>query len=188
VTPAVTVEGRRAPARLAASSRVVHLPAGGSRADLLRGCPPALVYTRAEQRYCDRRQDLTGWAGRLAAKLAVADLFGIDADAALEARRDVGLQFVEILPSPSVPCPDGAGCTKPHPPDVRFLSESSEGFGITRREDESVKVSISHTRRMALALAPGHDGGLRGRRRGQAGRPGQRARRGRDLEGPDRQR
>jgi hypothetical protein len=36
---------------------------------------------------------------------------------------------------------------------VRFLSEASDGFGIIRREDESVKVSISHTHRMALALA-----------------------------------
>jgi hypothetical protein len=132
-----------------AASRVVRLPPGGTRADLLRGCPPALVYSRAEQRYCGRRGDLTGWGGRLAAKLAVADLLGLDADAALEARRDAGLWLIEILPSPSVPCPDGDGCTKPHPPDVRF----GEGFGLTRREDEDVKVSISHTRGMAVALA-----------------------------------
>jgi hypothetical protein len=138
-----------APARIAAASRVVHLPASGSRADLLRGCPPAFVYSRAEQRYCGLRLDLTGWAGRLAAKLAVADLLGIDADAALDARRDAGLWLIEIMPSPSVPCPDGDGCTKPHPPDVRF----GEGFGISRREDESVKVSISHTKELAVALA-----------------------------------
>jgi hypothetical protein len=143
--------GPGARTRVAAASRVVHLPA--RREELLRGCPPALVFSRAEQRYCALRRDLTGWGGRLAAKLAVADLFGIDADAALEARRDVGLHLIEIMPSPSVPCPDGDGCTKPHPPDVRFLSEGPEGFGITRREDESVKVSISHTRDLAVALA-----------------------------------
>ena len=150
-----TAGALRAAAGVAAASRVVHLPS--SRAELLRGCPPALVYSRAEQRYCALRRDLTGWGGRLAAKLAVADLLGIDADAALEARRDAGLHLIEIVPSPSVPGPDGDGCTKPHPPDVRFLSDSSPGspagFGVTRREDESVKVSISHTRDLAVALA-----------------------------------
>jgi hypothetical protein len=150
VTPVGTAGALR-PTGVAAASRVVHLPS--SRAELLRGCPPALVYSRAEQRYCALRRDLTGWGGRLAAKLAVADLLGIDADAALEARRDAGLHLIEIVPSPSVPCPDGDGCTKPHPPDVRFLSEASTGSGFTRREDESVKVSISHTRDLAVALA-----------------------------------
>jgi hypothetical protein len=142
-----------APVAVAAASRVVHLPPGGDLAGLLRGCPVALVYSRAEQRYCALRQDLTGWGGRLAAKLAVADLLGIDADGALATGRDVGLPLIEIVPAPSVPCPDGAGCTKPHPPDVRFRFDGSEGFGITRREDESVKVSISHTQAMAIALA-----------------------------------
>jgi len=137
-----------------AASRAVRLPAAGgslSRDDLLRellrGCPPELVYSRAEVRLCATRPGPTGWGGRLAAKLAVADLFGIDGVAALEERRDAGLRFVEILPAPSVPCPDGAGCTKPHPPEVRF------GAGFTRGEDESVNVSISHTTELAVALA-----------------------------------
>jgi holo-[acyl-carrier protein] synthase len=139
-----------------AASRAVRLPAAPGSLnrddllrDLLRGCPPELVYSRAEMRLCGARPGPTGWGGRLAAKLAVADLFDVDAEAALDARRDVGLRFLEILPAPCVPCPDGAGCTRPHPPDVRF----GEGFGITRREDESVKVSISHTTELAVALA-----------------------------------
>jgi hypothetical protein len=136
----------------AAAFRAVRLPPGGGRSDLLRGCPAAFVYSRAEQRYCGLRPGLTSWGGRLAAKLAVADLLGIDGEAALEARRDVGLRLVEILPAPSVPCADGAGCTRPHPPDVRFL----EGFGVSCREDESVKVSISHTPGLAVALAVRH--------------------------------
>ena len=137
-----------------AASRAVRLPAATGSLnseellrELLRGCPPELVYSRAEVRLCATRPGPTGWGGRLAAKLAVADLFGVDADEALDARRDVGLRFVEILPAPSVPCPDGAGCTKPHPPDVRF------GAGFPRGEDESVKVSISHTTELAVALA-----------------------------------
>ena len=138
MTPAGTAVGLRAPAGVAAASRVVHLPS--NRADLLRGCPPALVYSRAEQRYCALRRDLTGWGGRLAAKLAVADLLGIDADAALEARRDAGLHLIEILPSPSVPCPDGDGCTKPHPPDVRF----GAALGISREDDKREGVDQSH--------------------------------------------
>jgi hypothetical protein len=97
-------------AGLAAAFRVVRLPPGGGRSDLLRGCPAAFVYSRAEQRYCGLRLGLTSWGGRLAAKLAVAELLGIDGEAALEARRDVGLRLVEILPAPAVPCPGGAGC------------------------------------------------------------------------------
>lgn len=138
-----------------AASRAVRLPApgGGLKTDdllreLLHGCPPELVYSRAEVRLCAARPGPTGWGGRLAAKLAVADLFGVDGAAALTERRDVGLRFVEILPAPSVPCPDGAGCTKPHPPDVRL----STGF-TPRGEDGSVKVSISHTTELAVALA-----------------------------------
>ena len=137
-----------------AAARAVRLPAAGGRLspgnllrELLRGCPPELVYSRAELRLCAARPGATGWGGRLAAKLAVAGLFDVDAEAALEARRDAGLRFVEILPAPSVPCPDGAGCTKPHPPDVRF------GAGFSCGEDESVKVSISHTTELAVALA-----------------------------------
>ncbi len=59
------------------------------------------------------------------------------------------------------------------------------GQGRDRRPGRHLQ---QHDRHPGHLRRPGHDGGPRSRRRRQARRPGQRARRGRHLEGPDRQR
>jgi phosphopantetheinyl transferase (holo-ACP synthase) len=137
-------------------ARMLVLPASGSLAELLHGCPPGLVYSNEEQRHCGRRRDLTGWAGRLAAKLAVADVLGLDADAAFELGEDAGLADIQILPQRQGFCTEGPGCLKPHPPQVRLAGRAAACLtpppGL-HSDGGTVQVSISHTRVRAIALA-----------------------------------
>ncbi len=137
-------------ARVSSSSRarVLVLPASGSLAELLHGCPTALVYSNEEQRHCGVRRDLTGWAGRLAAKLAVADLLGLDAEPELARGEIRGLAEIQILPQRQGFCTEGPGCLKPHPPQVRLAGRAAALAG-----DGAIQVSISHTRARAIALA-----------------------------------
>jgi phosphopantetheinyl transferase (holo-ACP synthase) len=116
---------------------VVQVPSSGALRDLLGGTSWADVYSPAEARRCSARPGLSGWAGRLAAKRAVAQLLGhVDRFA-----------DIEILPDPRG-CPDPA-CTRPHPPALRLAPALTAGL----RPDEQMRVSISHTRQLAVALA-----------------------------------
>jgi phosphopantetheinyl transferase (holo-ACP synthase) len=129
-------------------ARKVLIPSSGALSDLLHGCPPALVYSNEEQRHCQRRRDLTGWAGRLAAKLAVADVLGLDAARKLLAGADAGLHEIQILPQRQGFCLEGPGCLKSHPPQVRLAGAAASIAG-----GGAIQVSISHTRVRAIALA-----------------------------------
>jgi phosphopantetheinyl transferase (holo-ACP synthase) len=124
-------------------ARALQLP--GTYAELLLGCPVGLVFSNEERRHCMRRGDLTGWAGRLAAKLAVAELIDVPADRALADHADAGLAAIEILPDRTA-CTEGPGCLSQHPPHVRF------GERFRHVPDGQFQVSISHTRSRAIAL------------------------------------
>lgn len=134
---------------MTAGSRALSLPASGQLSDLLSGCAKNLVFSNAEQRLCHRRNDLTGWAGRLAAKLAVCDLLGVNAWQAVEEHRDIGLSELEILPEPHGLCGNSASCFKPHPPQVLL----GQRWAALAPSDVQLNVSISHTNRVAVALA-----------------------------------
>jgi phosphopantetheinyl transferase (holo-ACP synthase) len=142
----------RAPAPVDAvttQSRARILPLPGTLAELLLGCPVELVFSNEERRHCQRRRDLTGWAGRLAAKLAVAELIDVpnhgSLDRCLREHIDVGLAAIEILPDRTT-CTDGPGCPKQHPPQVRF------GQRFAGIDAAHFQLSISHTRSRAIAL------------------------------------
>lgn len=131
---AITTESR---------ARMLRLPA--TLDELLLGCPVELVFSNEERRHCLRRRDLTGWGGRLAAKLAVAELIDVPHDRSLQDHTDAGLAAIEILPDREA-CTDGPGCVKQHPPHVRFGARFA---GIRAAE---FQISISHTRSRAVAL------------------------------------
>ncbi|MFI7585842.1 hypothetical protein ACIB24_02060 [Spongisporangium articulatum] len=130
---------------LATRTEVVAVDGAKSLGDLLHGCPTGLVFSNAEQRLCGMRDDLTGWAGRLAAKLAVATLLDLEPVAALRERRDIGLAHLEVLPDRG-DCPDGPGCLGPHPPALHLGSPAFAGV------EGRWQLSISHTRSRAMAL------------------------------------
>jgi phosphopantetheinyl transferase (holo-ACP synthase) len=136
-------------ARVASRSRALDLPESQRLGDLLSGCPAKLVFSNAEQRLCHRRKDLTGWGGRLAAKLAVCDLLSVAAASALAEHRDIGLSQLEILPEPHGLCGQSASCFKPHPPQVRL----GPRWTAIVPPESFLSVSISHTSRLAIALA-----------------------------------
>ena len=125
------------------------LPGSGRLSDLLSGCPKNLVFSNAEQRLCHRRTDLTGWGGRLAAKSAIAELLGIDVAAALASHQDIGLSELEILPEPHGLCGRSASCFKPHPPQARL----GPRWAAFAPDGTHLQISISHTNRLAIALA-----------------------------------
>jgi holo-[acyl-carrier protein] synthase len=91
------------------------------------------VLTEAEQRYCGRRTERI--AGRWAAKEAISKVLGLGV-------RGVGWREIEILPN-------YAGA-----PQVRLYRRAArraETLGL-----EEVTVSISHERKMAVAVAVAH--------------------------------
>ena len=91
------------------------------------------VLTDPEQRYCGRRVERI--AGRWAAKEAISKVLGLGV-------RGVGWREIEILPN-------YAGA-----PQVRLYARAArraEALGL-----EDVTVSISHERRMAVAVAVAH--------------------------------
>lgn len=91
------------------------------------------VLTDPEQRYCGRRVERI--AGRWAAKEAISKVLGLGV-------RGVGWREIEILPN-------RAGA-----PQVRLYERAArraQALGL-----EEVTVSISHERRMAVAVAVAH--------------------------------
>ena len=91
------------------------------------------VLTDSEQRYCGRRVERI--AGRWAAKEAISKVLGLGV-------RGVGWREIEILPN-------RAGA-----PQVRLYARAArraQALGL-----EEVTVSISHERRMAVAVALAH--------------------------------
>jgi holo-[acyl-carrier protein] synthase len=91
------------------------------------------VLTEREQRYCGRRVERI--AGRWAAKEAISKVLGLGV-------RGVGWREIEILPN-------AAGA-----PQV-FLHDRA-ARRAERLDLEEVTVSISHERRMAVAVAVAH--------------------------------
>ena len=91
------------------------------------------VLTELEQRYCGRRVERI--AGRWAAKEAISKVLGLGV-------RGVGWREIEILPN-------RAGA-----PQVRLYERAARRAQALDLED--VTVSISHERRMAVAVAVAH--------------------------------
>jgi holo-[acyl-carrier protein] synthase len=91
------------------------------------------VLTDLEQRYCGRRVERI--AGRWAAKEAISKVLGLGV-------RGVGWREIEILPN-------RAGA-----PQVRLYERAARRAAALGLED--VTVSISHERRMAVAVAVAH--------------------------------
>ena len=91
------------------------------------------VLTDLEQRYCGRRVERI--AGRWAAKEAISKVLGLGV-------RGVGWREIEILPN-------RAGA-----PQVRLYDRAARRASALGLED--VTVSISHERRMAVAVAIAH--------------------------------
>ena len=91
------------------------------------------VLTDLEQRYCGRRVERI--AGRWAAKEAISKVLGLGV-------RGVGWREIEILPN-------RAGA-----PQVRLYERAARRAHALDLED--VTVSISHERRMAVAVAVAH--------------------------------
>jgi phosphopantetheinyl transferase (holo-ACP synthase) len=109
--------------------------------ELLGGMRVADVYTSAE-RVRSTTGTLEHWAGRLAGKRAVLRLLGLPPTAG-------HLHRVEILPRPTPACRGDAACLDGHPPAVHLSGEPATRAGLHRR----IRVSISHTRGHALAVA-----------------------------------
>jgi holo-[acyl-carrier protein] synthase len=93
------------------------------------------VLTAAEQRYCGHRVERI--AGRWAAKEAVSKVLGLGV-------RGVGWREIEVLPN-------RAGA-----PQVRLYARAAARAGALGLEQ--VTVSISHERKMAVAVAIAHMG------------------------------
>jgi holo-[acyl-carrier protein] synthase len=91
------------------------------------------VLTDAEQRYCGRRVERI--AGRWAAKEAISKVLGLGV-------RGVGWREIEILPNRA-----GAPQVTLH----RRAAQRAAAMGL-----DEVSVSISHERRMAVAVAVAH--------------------------------
>jgi hypothetical protein len=108
---------------------------------------PDGAFTPAERIHSAGRPGREGLGGRLAAKLAVADVLGHGgADAAL-------LRQIGILPQPRIPCTDPLLCQRGHPPGVVLADDLR---GLARRDDGSLiglDVSISHDCGVAFAAA-----------------------------------
>lgn len=101
------------------------------------------VFTVRERRLCAAGRGLEGWAGRLAAKRAVARLLDRGAGG------PVLLGDIEIVPRATALCADPDRCPAGHPPSVRLHGEAVHRLG----RECTVGVSISHTRRAAVGLA-----------------------------------
>jgi phosphopantetheinyl transferase (holo-ACP synthase) len=97
------------------------------------------VFTASERRVAARKPTLDTWAGRLAAKHAIGALI----------ERCTGdaptLADIEVLPAPDGRCVDPFRCLQGHPLRVRVRSRPDL--------DPRITVSVSHERRLAVALA-----------------------------------
>lgn len=98
-----------------------------------------VVFSPRERAFSARRPGLASWAGRLAAKRAVADVLGLDsADPQV-------LALIEILPRTRRVCDDPRRCADGHPPAAVL----GEALG----RDDHVEVSIAHDAGLAFAGA-----------------------------------
>lgn len=105
--------------------------------DRFRGAP----WWRASERVAATGRGPAHGAGRLAVKIAVLDLLGV------QPRNEV-LAEVEVLPRPRVACSGGPACPLGHPPVVRLCE------GLARRfPGVSLTASISHSTAWAVAVA-----------------------------------
>jgi phosphopantetheinyl transferase (holo-ACP synthase) len=108
---------------------------------------PDGAFTPLERIHSAAKPGREGLGGRLAAKLAVAEVLGRSgADAAL-------LRQIGILPQPRIPCSDPLLCQRGHPPGVALADDLR---GPSRGEGGSLiglDVSISHESGVAFAAA-----------------------------------
>lgn len=127
------------------TSAVALVPLGPESevADLARSRDSG-VFTGRERRLSAAGRGLEGWAGRLAAKRAVADVLDRGAGGCA-----VPLGAIEIVPRATALCADVDRCPAGHPPSVRLLGPAGPHLGAHRRVD----VSITHTRTVAVAVA-----------------------------------
>ncbi len=100
------------------------------------------VYTREERLRSRTGRTLQHWAGRLAAKRAVLRLLGTPVTAEWLGR-------VEVLPQPSAMCERSSACLHGHPPRVSLRGP----LGAHARTETRIRVSISHTADLAVAVA-----------------------------------
>jgi phosphopantetheinyl transferase (holo-ACP synthase) len=99
------------------------------------------VYTTAERRVSAAGRGVEGYAGRLAVKRAV--VHALTTAGACEAPLE--LVEVEVLPRSEHRCFDADRCRQGHPPSVRLCAPATRVA--------NVEVSVSHTRRIAMAVA-----------------------------------
>lgn len=86
---------------------------------------------------------LEGFAGRLAAKYAVADVLGQCPD------EPALLREIQVLPAPRLACRDPFRCDRGHPPAVGF----APGCGVAGRAGLIwIDVSVSHETEQAVAV------------------------------------
>jgi len=97
------------------------------------------VFTAREQRFARAGRGFESWAGRLAAKRAVASVLERTVDG-------TRLVDIEIVPS-HVHCPTKGACSRGHPPDVVLHGRT----GI--RHPSGSVVTISHAPELAIAVA-----------------------------------
>ena len=116
----------------------------------VRGLGPRLTpavaeqFTPVERAYSGARRGLEGFAGRLAAKQAVAQVLGVPPD-------DHGLlRKIQIIPRPRHKCRNPALCQRGHPPAVVLEPGSNLGDSGSLLW---IDVSVSHEREHAFAAA-----------------------------------
>jgi holo-[acyl-carrier protein] synthase len=102
------------------------------------------IFTLRERRYLSGTRKVQSWAGRLAAKYAVADALDVDR------RRPEVLRAIEIVPHLRRPCSDPYLCRLGHPltADIGLSRVGVEHRGVVR-----AVVSISHDDGVAFAAA-----------------------------------
>ncbi|WP_277209533.1 hypothetical protein [Isoptericola croceus] len=114
-----------------------------SPSQLVAPLSPGQVFTRAERLRSGTGRTLEHWAGRLAAKHAVLSLLEVP-------DRQRWLVEVEVLPRPTPICRRTEACLHGHPPRALL----GEALRAGRLDPEAVvRVSISHTAELALAVA-----------------------------------
>lgn len=131
--------------------------------ELCGGSGPAAVFTPLERAYSGARSGLSGWAGRLAAKRAIADLLQFDTG-----DPEILLQ-IEILPAARLACRSPLLCERGHPPSARLPADFITRLcAMTGDEMAGFDVSVSHDSGVAFAAVLGAGGcasaGLSGER------------------------
>ena len=97
------------------------------------------VFSPMERAHSAKHRNLDGFAGRLAAKRAIADVLDLPKD-------DYGsLRNIQIVPAPRNDCGNAAHCEQGHPPTVRF--------DRTPARLNWIDVSITHEAGLAFAAS-----------------------------------